>query len=224
MSIYKISNFNNINKSLVNKPNEVKNMEKSSALSTDNSDKFIKSRDNFTPSYTKATESKKNAITDGNNARRYISNERDIASYKQLVSKLVLKQSGLSETPNKRMSLADIVGEQIIGNNPTRKPSMISVKLIDPSDFQPKPVKPSTGAEGYWSASNTAERLMDFAKTLSGGDISKISSLKKAVTEGLVDAENKNGGKGSLAKVSYDTYDKLLGKFEDWQIQLNNIR
>ncbi len=68
---------------------------------------------------------------------------------------------------------------------------------------------------GYWGVNKTAERLIDFAKTISGGDPSKIETLKNAFKEGFEQAKEAFGG--TLPDISQKTYDKVMEGFDAWQ-------
>lgn len=68
--------------------------------------------------------------------------------------------------------------------------------------------------DGYWGVEKTSQRILDFAKALSGGDPSKIDLLKKAVEDGFSQAEALWGGE--LPVISNQTYDKVMQGFEEW--------
>lgn len=67
---------------------------------------------------------------------------------------------------------------------------------------------------GEFSAENTSQRIFDFAVNLSGGDDQKLSDLKDAITEGFKAAEKMMGG--NLPKISYETYDMTMQKFDEY--------
>lgn len=67
---------------------------------------------------------------------------------------------------------------------------------------------------GYWSAEKTSDRLVDYAKALSGGDPSKATMLKDAFTTAFKEIEKMFGGK--LPELSNQTYDLTLEKFKQW--------
>jgi len=69
--------------------------------------------------------------------------------------------------------------------------------------------------DGYWGVNKTAERLLDFAKTISGGDPTKIETLKTAFKEGFEKAKEAFGG--TLPDISQKTYDKVMEGFDAWQ-------
>ncbi len=71
--------------------------------------------------------------------------------------------------------------------------------------------------DGYWGVNKTSERLLEFAKTISGGDKSKIDTLIGAFKEGFKAAEKAFGGE--LPEISQQTYDKVLEGFEAWKAE-----
>lgn len=68
---------------------------------------------------------------------------------------------------------------------------------------------------GYWGVNKTSERILEFAKTLSGGDSSKIDALQKAFEEGFSKAAADFGGE--LPDISKQTYDKVMEGFKAWK-------
>ena len=67
---------------------------------------------------------------------------------------------------------------------------------------------------GYFGVNKTSERLIDFAKALSGGDKSKIETLRNAFKEGFDAAKEAFGGE--LPEISQKTYDAVMIGFDDW--------
>jgi hypothetical protein len=68
--------------------------------------------------------------------------------------------------------------------------------------------------DGYYGVNKTSERIIDFAKALSGGDKSKIETLRNAFKEGFESAKEAFGGE--LPEISQQTYDKVMQGFDDW--------
>jgi hypothetical protein len=68
--------------------------------------------------------------------------------------------------------------------------------------------------DGELGVEKTANRIVDFAKALSGGDKSKIEALKNAVLEGFKEAEKVLG---KLPEISQKTYDRVLELFDEWE-------
>ena len=68
--------------------------------------------------------------------------------------------------------------------------------------------------DGYWGVEQTSDRMIDFAKALSGGDPSKIEEMREAFEKGFKMAEEKWGGE--LPEISQKTYDATMKKFDEW--------
>jgi len=81
-------------------------------------------------------------------------------------------------------------------------------------NISPGEAKANISEGGYWGVEQTANRILDFAKALSGGDPSKLETLKNAVLKGFDAAEKIWGGK--LPSISYETKQKVLEGFEAW--------
>ena len=68
--------------------------------------------------------------------------------------------------------------------------------------------------DGYWGVEQTSDRIVDFAKALSGGDPDKIEELREAFEKGFKQAEETWGGE--LPEISKKTYDAVFEKFDAW--------
>ena len=66
--------------------------------------------------------------------------------------------------------------------------------------------------DGYWGVNQTSDRIIDFAKALTGGDPSKIEDMRDAFKKGYEQAEKTWGGK--LPEISKQTYDAVMEKFD----------
>ena len=67
---------------------------------------------------------------------------------------------------------------------------------------------------GIYSAENLSDTLVNFAKSLSGGDASKAEMLLDAAKKGFEIAERIWGGE--LPEISQKTYDLMIEKFDAW--------
>lgn len=68
--------------------------------------------------------------------------------------------------------------------------------------------------DGYWGVNQTSDRILDFAKALSGNDKSKAQELLDAFKKGFNQATKAWGG--TPPDISQQTYDKVLEKFDNW--------
>lgn len=68
---------------------------------------------------------------------------------------------------------------------------------------------------GEYSVDAVATRILDMAKSLSGGDVSKLSELRDAVEKGFKAAGVELGGK--LPGICQDTYTEVMKRFDEWE-------
>lgn len=71
--------------------------------------------------------------------------------------------------------------------------------------------------DGYWGVEQTSQRIIDFAKALSGGDVSKADLLLDAFKKGFEEATGTWGKE--LPKISQDTYKAVEEKFAAWKAE-----
>lgn len=69
--------------------------------------------------------------------------------------------------------------------------------------------------DGYWGVEQTSERILDFAKALSGGNAEYADELLAAFKKGFEQATGVWGKE--LPEISQKTYDAVLEKFENWK-------
>ncbi|MGI5852527.1 MAG: hypothetical protein ACOX77_10565, partial [Caldicoprobacterales bacterium] len=70
------------------------------------------------------------------------------------------------------------------------------------------------GDGGLLSPEKVSQRIVDFAIALSGGDRSKIATIKEAIDKGFREAAKALGG--TLPEISYKTYDLIIEKLDRW--------
>mgnify|MGYP000971973000 CR=1 FL=1 len=66
---------------------------------------------------------------------------------------------------------------------------------------------------GPLSPEAVSNRIVDFAKAISGGDIEKLDELKKAIDKGFKEAEKILG---ELPSISNETYKLIMEKLDNW--------
>lgn len=69
--------------------------------------------------------------------------------------------------------------------------------------------------DGYWGVEQTSDRIVDFAKALSGGDSEKADKMIEAFKKGFEQA-TKSWGK-TLPDISQRTYDAVMKKLDNWK-------
>lgn len=71
---------------------------------------------------------------------------------------------------------------------------------------------------GYWGVEQTSQRIVDFAKSLSGGDAANYDKLLNAIKKGFGAAKNAWGGK--MPGITGQTYNAVMEKMEAWKEEL----
>ncbi len=66
--------------------------------------------------------------------------------------------------------------------------------------------------DGYFGVKQTSERILDFAKALTGGDPSQLEKMRDAFQKGFKQAEKTWGD--SLPDISHRTYDAVMKGFD----------
>lgn len=69
--------------------------------------------------------------------------------------------------------------------------------------------------DGYWGVEQTSERILDFAKALSGNDPEKADELLEAFKKGFKEATAAWGKE--LPEISQRTFDAVVEKFDAWK-------
>ena len=67
---------------------------------------------------------------------------------------------------------------------------------------------------GEWGVQAVSDRLVAFAKAISGNDKAKLAEVKGAIERGFKEAEKAFGGQ--LPEISYKTYDETMRKLDEW--------
>ncbi len=73
--------------------------------------------------------------------------------------------------------------------------------------------------DGYWGVEATSDRILDFAKALTGGDPDKIEEMREAFKKGFEQASETWGGE--LPDISQRTYEATMSKFDAWAEEAN---
>ncbi len=184
--------------------------EKTTTLASEHTDKFIKSEATFTPAYTKAT------VTD--NRSGTASQEKESEAETLAKNKDEIEFSSKSARQLKNESMKDMVTQLLTGQaNANGNKNNIQAQLNEIlSSLDIEPIE--ADSEDFWGAEKTAQRILDFAKGLAGGNADAFETLKNAFEKGFGESEGIWGDK--LPDVCYDTYDLVQKGFDDWEKEL----
>ena len=122
--------------------------------------------------------------------------DRRTQSLRELVQKLLLKQG---ETFNDATDIYGLLREG-------------KVQVDEETRLQ---AQKDIAEDGYWGIEQTSDRLVEFAKAVSGGDQSRADVLIDAVKKGFEEATKAWGGE--LPEISRKTMDATIGKLEAWR-------
>ncbi len=126
----------------------------------------------------------------------------------------------LAEADKRAQSLRSLVEKMMLKQGETFTEATDIYALLREGKLE---VDPETRAQaqkdiaedGYWGVEKTSERMLSFAKALSGGDPSKADVLIEAVKKGFEEATKAWGGE--LPEISKRTLDATIGKLEAWR-------
>ncbi|HEB69413.1 MAG TPA: hypothetical protein ENI88_07310 [Desulfobulbus sp.] len=85
---------------------------------------------------------------------------------------------------------------------------------IDITDLTPDEAQALVADDGYFGVQQTSDRIFQFAVGVAGGDPSRIEAIKEGIDGGFQEALDAFGG--TLPDISYDTYDAVMKKLDDW--------
>ncbi|HHV09420.1 MAG TPA: hypothetical protein GXX75_03950 [Clostridiales bacterium] len=126
----------------------------------------------------------------------------------------------LAEAEKRSQSLRDLVEKMLLKQGETFTEATDMYALLREGKLQVDPetqaqAKKDIAEDGYWGVDQTSERLVSFAKALTGGDPSKAEEMIAAVKKGFKAAEKAWGGE--LPEISKKTLDAAIKKLEAWR-------
>ena len=168
----------------------------------------------------------KNEKTQNNNGEN--NNDAVIFEKDDYVSKTYQRDQAtidrlLEETEKNKQRLIDLVEKMLLKQGQTFNRAENVYALLRegkvPVDEETRLKAQKDIAEGgYWGVEQTSERLVSFAKALSGGDPAKADLMIEAVKKGFQQAEEVWGGE--LPQICRDTLDRTISKLESWRDSL----
>jgi len=85
---------------------------------------------------------------------------------------------------------------------------------IDISTISPDEAQELIADDGYFGVEKISERIFQFAVGMAGGDPTRLDAIRQGVDDGFQQALDAFGG--WLPDISYDTYDAVMQKLDDW--------
>ncbi|MGN0331327.1 MAG: hypothetical protein ACI4D5_08795 [Kineothrix sp.] len=116
-----------------------------------------------------------------------------IAQFKTLIEQLITKQG-------KTLGQADSIWSFLASGDFTVDPEVKAQAQKDIAE------------DGYWGVAQTSDRILDFAKALTGGDPEKMEEMREAFKKGFTNA-TKTWGR-ELPDISQKTYSAVMEEFD----------
>ncbi len=151
---------------------------------------------------TTQTSAKKNAKVDSETiAKLKADADQRLSQLKGIVEQLITKQGKTSET----VSIWSQFRQGVLDGT------------ITVDEATAKQAQEDISEDGYWGVKQTSERILDFAKALTGGDSSKVEDIRTAIEKGFSEAAKLWGDE--LPEISQKTHDAVMKGLDEWAKQ-----
>ncbi len=210
MDISRMANISAVNQTNLTKSSEHRTEMKSTTLTAEHTDSFVKSQAAFTPAYTKRSAQKQNS--DNNLTQKENAGEKELERIseggKKAPEELLTK--GVSHIIR---AMFVKQGEVLLGNVPSVGAKMYAEELLS----QLRNMYGNTAAEEntpeYWQPDETAARILMFFDCVNIEGTDKMNILERSFISAFNDTENLFGGRGRLPLESYETKQLVMGSF-----------
>lgn len=136
--------------------------------------------------------------------------KKDTALVNQLKADAEYRQKQMEDLVHQMMSK-----QGMTYNNSTNIFQVLKSGKLKVSPEVSAQAKKDIAEDGYWGVDQTSERLVSFAKALSGGDPDKADKMIAAVKKGFSQATKSWGSK--LPDICQRTLDATMKKMEEWK-------
>lgn len=85
---------------------------------------------------------------------------------------------------------------------------------VELADISQEEAQELIAEDGYFGVEKTSERIFQLAVGITGNDPSRLDAVREGVKQGFEAARDAFGG--WLPDISYDTYDAVMNKLDDW--------
>lgn len=126
----------------------------------------------------------------------------------------------VAEADQRAQKLRDLVKRMLLQQGETYSDATDIYALLREGKLQVDPeikaqAQKDVADDGYWGVEQTSERMLSFAKALTGGDPSKADQMIDAVKNGFEEAKNAWGD--DLPDICKKTLDETIKKLEAWR-------
>lgn len=168
--------------------------------------------------------SQKTEETKQNNAENtvavYDKSEQTVDKKKIYTKDTVSIDKLMAEVEKRSQALRDLVEKMMLKQGQTFTDSTDIYAKLREGSLQVDPetqaqAKKDIAEDGYWGVNQTSDRMLSFAKALTGGDTSKADEMIEAVKKGYEAAEKAWGD--DLPEISKKTMEATISKLEAWR-------
>ncbi|MGD9949502.1 MAG: hypothetical protein AB7U29_13645 [Desulfobulbus sp.] len=108
-----------------------------------------------------------------------------------------------------RALVANLLQEQGINTKVATNGGELDLETITPGQAQDL-----ISEDGFFGVKQTSERIFQLAIGIAGSDTSRIDAIKEGIDKGFVEAKKAFGD--WLPDISYNTYDAVMEKLDNW--------
>ena len=210
MDISRMADISAVNQTNLTKSAERRTEMKSTTLTTEHTDSFVKSEAAFTPAYTKKSARKQNS--DNNLTQKENAGEKELEritdSEKQAPEELLTK--GVSHIIR---AMFVKQGEVLSGNVPSVGAKMYAEELLSQLRIMYGNSAAEENTPEYWQPDETASRLMMFFDSVSIDSSDRKGLLERSFISAFGDTEKLFGGRGRLPLESYETKQLIMENY-----------
>ena len=210
MDISRMADIPAGNQTNLTKTSEHRTEMKSTTLTTEHTDSFVKSQAAFTPAYTKRSAQKQSS--DNNLTQKENAGEKELERIAQGEKKAPeeLLTKGVSHIIR---AMFVKQGEVLSGSVPSVGAKMYAEELLT----QLRQMYGNSAAEEnspeYWQPDETASRLMMFFDCVNIESDNKMNLLERSFVSAFNDTEKLFGGRGRLPLESYETKQLVMESY-----------
>ena len=124
-----------------------------------------------------------------------------------------LKDNTNQESTQLKQMVLDLLKKQGYSDSQISNKQLDEVKVDKDTQAQAQQL---ISPGGDLSAENVSDKIVEFAKAISGGDKSKLKELKAAIDEGFSQAKQALGG-GDMPDITNQTYKLIQDKLDAWE-------
>lgn len=210
MDISRMADISAVNQTNLTKTSERRTEMKSTTLTTEHTDSFVKSEAAYTPAYTKKSARKQGS--DNNLTQKENAGEKELEritdSEKQAPEELLTK--GISHIIR---AMFVKQGEVLTGSVPSVGAKIYAEELLSQLRVMYGNSAAEENTPEYWQPDETASRLMMFFDSVSIDSENRNGLLERSFISAFGDTEKLFGGRGRLPLESYETKQIIMENY-----------